>query len=264
MRPRAAASLAHSLHLMGALAFLGCGSPSCGGDGTTKEKRAFLTDLPEAGMRVLDNGAATHASPANDAPLVFGLHGRGDTPESFSDMFHAYGTRARFYFPRAPTPSGEGYTWFSLGPGMTDNDVAKSLDEARDALHTRIRAIAGPRKYAVVGFSQGGFLAYAFAAKYPDELACAIPIAGALPEPLRPPHPRSGATLPVVRAFHGDADSRVDVAWDRDTIASFVAAGGDAKLVVFPGLAHRTTPEVRSDVYAALDACLTTSDASRR
>ena len=256
MRARAAASVAHSFHLVGALALLGCGNPSCGGDGTTKEKRASLTDLPDAGMQVLDNGAANDA---NDAPLVFGLHGRGDTPESFSDMFHAYGTRARFYFPRAPTPYGEGYTWFSLGPGTTEGDVAKSLDEARDALHTRIRAIAGPRKYAVVGFSQGGFLAYAFAAKYPSELTCAIPIAGALPAPLRP---QPGATLPVVRAFHGDADARVDVAWDRDTLASFVAAGADAKLVVFPGLAHRTTAKLRSEVYASLDACLATTNAS--
>jgi phospholipase/carboxylesterase len=209
-------------------------------------------------MRGLDNGTTNDAS---DAPLVFGIHGRGDTPESFSDTFHAYGTPARFYFPRAPTPYGEGYTWFSLGPGTTESDVATSLGEARDALHARIVAIAGHRKYAIVGFSQGGFLAYAFAAKYPGEVACAIPIAGALPATLRP---RAGSTLPVVRAFHGDADARVDLAWDRDTLASFVAAGGDAKLFVFPGVAHRTTPKERSDVYAALDTCLATTNGPHR
>ena len=238
-----------------------CAAPSCGGDGTTKAKRASLTDLPDAGMRGLVNGPSTDAGgvPATELPLVFGVHGRGDTPESFSDVLAAYGTRVQFYFPRAPTPYGGGFTWFSLGPSESEADVAKSLEDARDALHARIHAIAGPRRYAILGFSQGGFLAFAFAAKYTDEVACALPIAGALPEPLRPRPSLSGTgkgLAPTVRAFHGEADSRVDVGWDRKTVASFEAAGFDTTLVTYPGLAHRTTPELRRDVYAALDGCL--------
>jgi hypothetical protein len=39
-----------------------------------------------------------NAGAAEGAPLVFGVHGRGDTPESFSDLFHAYQTRAVLYY----------------------------------------------------------------------------------------------------------------------------------------------------------------------
>ncbi|HRG97155.1 MAG TPA: alpha/beta fold hydrolase [Polyangiaceae bacterium] len=125
-----------------------------------------------------------NAGAAEGAPLVFGVHGRGDTPESFSDVFHAYGTRALFYFPRAPTPYGEGFTWFDLGPGMDEATVGRNVATAAEALHARILEIARGRRYVVVGFSQGGFLAYALAARFPKELVCALPIAGALPTSL--------------------------------------------------------------------------------
>ena len=223
-------------------------SAGCRGDGTTKEKRALLAAAPE-GMLRLANAAADEG-----APLVFGVHGRGDTPESFSDVFHAYRTPALFYFPRAPTPHGEGFTWFDLGPGMDEATVGRNVAAAADALHARIQAIARGRRYLVVGFSQGGFLAYALAARFPGELACALPIAGALPTPLRP-EPRARA-LPAVFAFHGVADPLVDVAWDRASANSFRAAGGEVVLREYPGLRHRTTPALRAELYAALDACL--------
>lgn len=195
-----------------------------------------------------------NAGAAEGAPLVFGVHGRGDTPESFSDVFHAYGTRALFYFPRAPTPYGEGFTWFDLGPGMDEATVGRNVATAAEALHARILEIARGRRYVVVGFSQGGFLAYALAARFPKELVCALPIAGALPTSLRPaPRPQA---LPALFAFHGASDPLVDVAWDRASAESFRAAGGEAVLREYPGVRHRTTPALRAELYAALDGCL--------
>lgn len=220
----------------------------CQGDGTTKEKRAALSAAP-GDMRRLANGGA-----AESAPLVFGVHGRGDTPESFSDLFHAYAGQAVFYFPRAPTAYGEGFTWFELALGMDEATLSRNVAAAADALHARVADLARGRRYVVVGFSQGGFLAYALAARFPGELVCALPVAGALPGPLRPA-PGAGP-LPAVFAFHGTSDPLVDIAWDRASAASFRDAGGEVVLREYPGVRHRTTPALRVALYAALDGCL--------
>lgn len=233
------------------LAHLAACATTCG-DGTTKEKRAQLTHLDEGRAAVLENGAGTDASSA-PAPLVVALHGRGDTPESFSDTFHAYPTRATFVFLRGPRSYGEGASWFELHPKMTEAELAREVSSARDAAHARIAAIARGRRYAVVGFSQGGFLAFALAARYPSEIACALPIAGTLPEPL---HPRPGAKLPDVFAFHGERDTKVPLEGARATAAAFTAAGGRAELVTYPTLGHTTDAEERQALGTKLDSCL--------
>jgi phospholipase/carboxylesterase len=219
------------------------------GDGTTKEKRAQLTFLEDGHARGLANASADETS-----PVVVGIHGRGDTPESFSDLFHAYGGRARFVFPRAEEPYDEGFTWFSLAKGMDERTVAENVGRAAEALHARLAPLVGTRRYVVVGFSQGGFLSYALAAKYPSEIACALPVAGALPAPLRP------ATWPSVRprilAFHGEDDRIVAVEWDRATQSELLRAGADVHLTTYPGLGHRTSPELRRALYDELDRCL--------
>lgn len=239
-----------------AFACSACGS-SCGrggGDGTSKEKRASLTHRDDVGALVLENGALGDAG-SNAAPLVFAVHGRSDTPESFSDTFDQYRTRATLVFPRGTATYGEGFSWFELGATSSAEAITKGLTAARDALHERVTKIAKGRRYAIVGFSQGGFLAFAFAAKYPDEVACALPIAGMLPAPMRP---RAPVRLPPVFAFHGVDDPRVSIAHDRETVAAFVAAGGTASLVEYPGVAHTTTAKERQDFYVALDTCLET------
>lgn len=230
-----------------ALAHLAACETTCG-DGTTKEKRAQITHLDEGRAAVLENGGG-----AGPSPLVVALHGRGDTPESFSDTFHAYPTRATIVLLRGPRTYGEGASWFELHPKMTEAELAREVSSARDAVHARIAAIARGRRYAVVGFSQGGFLAFALAARYPDEVACALPIAGTLPEPL---HPRPGAKLPDVFAFHGERDTKVPLEGARATAAAFTAAGGRAELVTYPTLGHTTDAEERQALGAKLDACL--------
>lgn len=230
-----------------ALAPIAACATTCG-DGTTKEKRAHLTHLDEGRTVVLENGAGS-----GPAPLVVALHGRGDTPESFSDTFHAYTTRATFVFLRGPRSYGEGASWFELHPSMTEAELAREVASARDAVHDRIAAIARGRRYAVVGFSQGGYLSFALAARYTDEIACALPIAGTLPGPL---HPRPGPKLPDVFAFHGERDTKVPVQGARATIAAFAAAGGRAELVTYPTLGHTTDAEERHALGARLDGCL--------
>ena len=219
------------------------------GDGTTKAKRAQLTLLEAGHARGLANASADEGS-----PVVVGIHGRGDTPESFSDIFHAYEGRARFIFPRAEAPYDEGFTWFSLAKGMDERTVAENVGRAAETLHARLGSLVGKRRYVVVGFSQGGFLSYALAAKYPDEVVCALPVAGALPSPLRPE--KWTSPRPRILAFHGEDDAVVAVDWDRTTHADLLRAGADARLVTYPGLGHRTSVELRQALYAELDRCL--------
>lgn len=247
MKGRLALAAAATLTLVAAAS--GLAFVRARGDGTTKAKRAQLTLLEDGHARGLANASADEGS-----PVVVGIHGRGDTPESFSDIFHAYEGRARFVFPRAEEPYGEGFTWFSLAKGMDEGTVAANVDRAAEALHGRLTKLVGQRRYLVVGFSQGGFLSYALAAKYPNEIACALPVAGALPAPLRPS--TWSSARPRILAFHGEDDGVVAVEWDRTTQSELLRRGADVHLTTYPGLGHRTSPELRRALYEELDRCL--------
>lgn len=244
MRVRVAAALAV------AAALGGCAARCGGGDGTTRAKRSGLVAMPDVDATRLSNADA-----GEDAPLVVAIHGRGDTPESFSDTFHAYEGRATFVFFRGTAPYGEGSAWFSLGAATGGDELAAGVASARDALHARITKVARGRRYAMVGFSQGGFLAFAFAARYPAEVACALPIAGMLPPSL---YPVRDAPTAEVFAFHGEDDPRVAASAGRATANAFVAAGGSARFTAYPGLGHTTHAAERADLYRALDRCLET------
>jgi phospholipase/carboxylesterase len=105
----------------------------------------------------------------------------------------------------------------------------------------------------IAGFSQGGMTAFLVAARAPELVSGAIPMGGNLPVTLVP-----AALAPAVpvRALHGAADLRVPVATAQETVAAFVARGGDASLETFPDVGHTISPEMRARLWT-LTATLT-------
>jgi phospholipase/carboxylesterase len=207
---------------------------------------------------------ATTAGAARDAalPLVVALHGLGDRPEHFIGLFEDFPVQARIIAPHSRSPYGEGFAWFApVGP-MSDESapaMASAADDvARFALEAaRARPTLG--KPIITGFSQGGALSYAVAARHPDAVAASVPISGWLPPPLWPP------TLPhdppPIFAFHGTADSRVPLERDRAGADALEKVGFKVQLRVSEGVEHAIPPPVKQLVFAAL---ATACDEQRR
>ncbi|MGE0788180.1 MAG: alpha/beta hydrolase [Sandaracinaceae bacterium] len=190
-----------------------------------------------------------------ERPLIVALHGRGDRPERFADVFDGFDRDARVLLVRAPIDEGRGRAWFVFRWGferaMDDVDallprLARTVESDRSAHPTRGRPI-------VVGFSQGAMIAYAWASRRPDELRASIPISGGMPERY---FPRRGARLPPIRAIHGTRDEVIEPAWSRTSVAELRARGADATLAEVEGAPHWMTPPMCEALFDALRAVL--------
>jgi phospholipase/carboxylesterase len=185
------------------------------------------------------------------APLVVAIHGRGDRPENWVETWTAFPARAQIALPRAFDPLGDGFSWFPFREGLSEDQWAAGVASAEARLWKAIAHLAGStkRRVVVTGFSQGGILSFAIAARHPDEVVGAFPVAGALPAPLRPKD--HGRTAPTV-AFHGTADRMIPFAWGRAAVDSFKDQGNVAELHEYAGVGHAMTAQMRSDLWTAI------------
>ena len=99
-------------------------------------------------------------------------------------------------------------------------------------------------------------------ALYPQAIGVSLPVAGLLPDAVAPrtssqPDPSSGeAKLPIVIAFHGDADRRVPEARAALAVERLQAAGYDARIRRYPGVGHSISASMRRDLLAAIAAAV--------
>ncbi len=257
--PSPALRAARSRHLLSALVFAlaaGCGrtaapepsarerAPDILSTETAAAESATLTylDIPLGG-----------ASATDKLPLVIAIHGLGDSPQNFSRWLLALPARVRLIIPQAPTTHGRGFSWFPYRPDRSEHELARGMAVARDQLVALLDQLEakhpGLRAPAVLGFSQGGMLSFALAARYPERFSLVVPISGMLPRQLDPPSkiPRQ---LPVVHAFHGEADRVVPIAPGADAVSRLAGHGYPATLQRYPEVGHQIAPSVRDAVFA--------------
>jgi len=184
------------------------------------------------------------------SPLVVALHGMGGSPEGIAPLFDDFPVAAEIALPRGLVIRDDGWAWFPWDSTTTDAQLAQAIADADAKLWPEIVAHAHGRPIIVTGFSQGGMMAYALAARHPAEIVAAFPISGWLPRALWP-----RAKAAPVYALHGDSDDVIPVEYARATVAAFRAAGGTAELHELPGVAHRWWP-MRDDVIAHLRAAV--------
>jgi len=192
-------------------------------------------------------------------PVVIAVPGLGDTPESFCG-FLATNLQGplRLVCPRAPNVWGKGYSWFPpLQELRTPGALARAIEDAGEAVAVLSRRLAGaPNTIArpvLVGYSQGGMVAFYLAAAHADIYFGVVPIAGMLPPSLRAP-PR-GEAVPLF-AFHGQDDELVPIAQARATIETLRSRWPQAELQVYPGVGHRLSERMRADVFLRLNALI--------
>jgi phospholipase/carboxylesterase len=209
-----------------------------------------------AGLRYVERQGG--GGPDEVLPMVVAVHGLGDTPEHLGDaLVSALGRPVRVILPRGPKPYGQGYSWFDLGANeVMLAGIERSTGLLAGGLGEIVKRRPTRGKPIVLGFSQGGMLSFALAAKHPALVGAAFPVAGFLPTPLLPA-PGSGPLPPIV-AFHGADDPLVPARAARESIERLKAGGARAEIHVYAGLAHQISPELRGDlkreVLLALDA----------
>jgi phospholipase/carboxylesterase len=194
------------------------------------------------------------ADPQSPLPLFVGIHGLGDTPERFSTFFsERVAFPARFVFLRGPDAHGDGFSWFPISRSPGASDYTDELLESAGRIAATAGSLAAEYptlgKPVVFGFSQGGMLSFALAAGDRSGFRAAVPIAGFLPEPLRPDE----ISDPVpVRAYHGADDRLIAAADARSSVEHLRSLGAPADIVVYEGVGHSMSRQMGDDILAAL------------
>jgi phospholipase/carboxylesterase len=193
--------------------------------------------------------AGAHES--DTLPMIVAVHGMGDRPENWVNSFAAFPIPARVFLPRAPSPYGNGFSWF-LYPTKSREDFAAGVALAGAKVADAIKALTTKNptrgKPIVTGFSQGGFVSFDLAVHHPDVIDAAFPMSGGLPALLLPTSATEGKACAPIFAMHGDADQTVPIQLDRDTVKTISSLGGHAKLEEFPGVVHTVTDAERAEM----------------
>jgi phospholipase/carboxylesterase len=203
----------------------------------------------------------TGGAKASEAlPLVIAIHGLGDTPENFLELFRGFEQAARIVAPRAPDPWHGGSSWYPFRG--TPAEKLPVIRARADLLASFIGELRKERpsvgRTIVTGFSQGGVMSFALAAYHPELLEAALPVAGMLDAGLPDPVPMSSPL--TVNAFHGTRDDMVSYAGGAASVERLKKAGRAATLKTYEGIGHTITPDMEKDLLAALRQAL---DAAR-
>lgn len=161
--------------------------------------------------------------PAGDGPFptIFALHGWGASAHDLLGLApYLHGGQALVVCPQGPVevpvgPGTNGYGWFPLsGGGALDPAEFKAgterLQEFVDAAYERFPI--DPRKTVVMGFSQGGVMAYDLVLRDPTRFAALVALSSWLPNDLANTIPVQDehAGLPTL-VVHGSKDPMIPV-----------------------------------------------------
>lgn len=197
---------------------------------------------PPAALAYVERGAG---------PLVVVMHGFGDVPEHLRDAVVGCALPVRVVAPRAPTPAGDGFSWFErrVQPDGTRGWDVAGIEARTDELAALIRTLSPTHRAVVTGFSQGGVLSFAMATRHPEAVVAAIPVSGAVPDALVVAAPPAA---PPIRALHGLDDDVLEAMPAIDAVRRLRDLGWDAEIATFPGVRHAIPPEVHAAWCAAI------------
>lgn len=190
-------------------------------------------------------------------PMVIAIHGLGDTPENFANLFAGFDRPVRVILPRGIDANETGgWSWFPFRARDPDIDaLAESIALAADALAPAIAELTEQRptrgKPIITGFSQGGMLTSILAIEHPELFDHAISIGGWLPPP-RWPKGKPPADAPTLIELHGDIDKAVAFEPTRAAIEHLQGHGWPAELHLYPGTGHAIPPAMHDELESLL------------
>jgi len=202
--------------------------------------------------------------PAGDGPFptVIALHGWG---ASAHDLFglapYLHGGKAIVLCPQGPLAFDAGggipgYGWFPLssGAGFDPALFERALMTLRSFIHEAVqRYPVEARKVVLLGFSQGGVMAYALGLREPARFAGIAALSAWLPDPLASSIPQQAehAGLPVL-VLHGTEDPMIGVERARESRAALLRLGVAASYHEYE-MGHEIRPEALQDLLVWLE-----------
>ncbi len=195
-------------------------------------------------------------------PTIIALHGWGASAHDLVGLAPIFdGGGSLVLCPQGPLalpagPGQVGYGWFPLNSGgPTDPDEVRKgvdtlqrfLDEALDA-HPVDR-----RKVVILGFSQGGVMAYALALRNPTAYAGLVALSSWLPDPMAesiPANPELENLQTLV--IHGTKDSMISIDRARESRDALTKLGVSASYHEYE-MGHEINPDALQRLIGWLD-----------
>jgi len=201
--------------------------------------------------------------PAGEGPFptILALHGWGASAHDLLGLApYLHGGQALVLCPQGPFgfeigPGARGYGWFPLGErGLDPVEFRKGATALRAFVDEALaRYPVERRKVVVLGFSQGGVMAYDLALREPGRFAGLAALSAWLPKPLSDSIPAlpEHAGMPVL-VQHGTADPMIEVARARES-RDLLAARGVGLTYREYEMGHEIRPEALRDLVGWLE-----------
>ena len=165
-------------------------------------------------------------------PTIVALHGRGSHEGDLIGLADYLDPRLAWVSPRAPLRLQGGYEWYRLeAVGVPEqSSFAAALDTAAEFVRAAVAAYPiDPARVYLLGFSQGGMVAYALTLTQPALMAGMIAHSSYLPlaalQATATLAPAGVAGKPIL-ALHGTRDPLIPLPWAqaaRDYVAGLGA-----------------------------------------
>jgi phospholipase/carboxylesterase len=196
-------------------------------------------------------------------PTILTLHGRGANAFDLLGLApHLCNGKFLMICPQGPmeTPIGPGafgYAWYplSLGGPPDLGAILSSREKLQRFLDECLaRYPIDAKKLAVLGFSQGGVMAYSLALSSPERFAALAVLSSWLPKELLPELSIDKETVQSLPALvqHGSQDPLIDLPRARDSVEQLRALRVPLTYREYD-MAHEITPRSLSDLSAWLE-----------
>lgn len=202
--------------------------------------------------------------PAGDGPFptIIALHGWGASAHDLVGLAPVFdGGRALLLCPQGPLafqvgPGQVGYGWFPIRTGEPTDPA--EVQKGADALQRFIdEALAvypvDRRKVVILGFSQGGAMAYLLALRSPAAYAGLIALSSWLPDEMAssiPDNPELADLQALV--IHGTRDPMISIDRGRESRDALARLGVSASYREYE-MGHEINPEALKQILVWLD-----------
>jgi len=203
--------------------------------------------------------------PAGDGPFptILALHGWGASAQDLLGLApFLHGGEALVVCPQGPVafeiqPGYYGHGWFPIRMGRPPepSEFARGAALLRGFLEDLLRRYpVNPRKLVVLGFSQGGVMAYDLVLRDPERFAGLVALSSWLPQELAASLARRPelSQLPVFVA-HGSEDPMLPVAMGQASRDGLLKLGVQLSYREYP-MGHEVRPELLRDVAEWLES----------